>query len=59
MMCTVAMQPSLRNKVIWEKAFHNSLVPPPRWWAFEDQRVKFGRDLYHVDKATLYEPCFT
>jgi hypothetical protein len=49
------MQPSPRDEAIWETAFHDSLVPPPRQWAFEDQAVKFGCDLYHVDKATLYE----
>lgn len=49
------MQPSLTEEAIWEMAFQNPPVLPPRRWAFQDQGVKFGRDLYHVDKATLYE----
>src|SRR5271156_4101515 len=49
------MQPSLSDQAIWEKAFHDPLVLPPRKWTFEDQGVKFGCDLYHVNKTTLYE----
>jgi hypothetical protein len=49
------MQPSVTEEAIWETALHDAFVLPPRQWAFEDQAVKFGCDLYHVDKATLYE----
>jgi hypothetical protein len=49
------MELSLTDEAIWEMALRDSLVLPPRQWAFEDQGVKFGCDLYHVDKATLYE----
>jgi hypothetical protein len=54
------MQPgktSPRDEKIWEMACNDVFMPPPRdWqWSFEDQAVKFGCDLYHVDKVTLYE----
>lgn len=49
------MQPPPTEEAIWEMAFHDPFVLPPRQWAFEDQGVRFGCDLYHVDKATLYE----
>src|ERR1700735_425477 len=49
------MQPSQSDETIWEKAFCDPLVLPPRRWTFEDQGVKFGCDHYHVDKTTLYE----
>jgi hypothetical protein len=49
------MPPSLTEEAIWEMASHNPLVQPPRQWAFENQGVKIGCDLYRVDKATLYE----
>src|SRR6202034_4294946 len=48
-------QTSPSDEEIWEMAFENNFIPPPRHWTFDDQRVKFGCDLYHVDKATLYE----
>jgi hypothetical protein len=47
-----------RDEVIWEMACSNVFMPPPRRWHFEDQGVKFGRDLYRVDKVTLYELAF-
>ena len=55
---TLAMRPpqgSLSDAEIWEMARNNGFMPPPQPWTFVDGGVKFGCDLYHVDKATLYE----
>lgn len=44
------------DEEIWEKACNDILyMQPPRQWTFEDCGVKFGCDLYYVDKTTLYE----
>jgi hypothetical protein len=48
-------QTSLSDEEIWKMACTDSFMLPPRQWTFEEQGVKFGCDLYYVDKATLYE----
>jgi hypothetical protein len=44
-----------KDETIWEMACSDVFMPLPRRWTFDDQRVKFGCDIYYVDKATLYE----
>jgi hypothetical protein len=54
----VAMQPpqtSLSDEAIWERAHNDTFMPPPQPWTFRDGGVKFGCEIYRVDKATLYE----
>jgi hypothetical protein len=54
----LVMQPgqmSPSDEKIWKMACNNPFMPPPQQWTFENQGVKFGCDIYHVDQATLYE----
>jgi len=48
-------QTSLSDEEIWDMACNDSFMPPPQSWTFVDGGVKFGCDLYQVDKVTQYE----
>jgi hypothetical protein len=45
----------LTDEAIWNVACQASFVSPPRQWSFGNNIISFGKELYHIDEATVYE----